>query len=273
MHTDEDGTNLPISLARLKFLAHTGGTRTHARTHTWANRRRAYSTNTGSFSNFEAFNVIFVTHPAISEAVSDEAVAQLNLEVCLLISIWQKDYWKKLKESSTIQSKTALSLWLFRVKYLQCAVMQGNWVFKTLKDADSLRPHCTDNGFTNNSLITIFTLYNDVLWQMVYDHEKSFKRNMLVEMTLLRFRSVLGKWAPDSIAETTLFNVTIEPQKFCIICYVGPSMFMTANSSYVNLYVSFMTPGAHEMSGNAIFTFPGARAHAIDTTLRKKISF
>lgn len=54
-------------------------------------------------------------------------------------------------------------------------------------------------------------------------------------------------------------------------------MFMTANSSssklYVNLYVSFMTPGAHEMSGNAISTFPGARAHAIDTTLRKKISF
>lgn len=49
-------------------------------------------TNTGSFSNFETFNVIFVTHLAISEAVLDEAVAQLNLEVCLLISIWQKDY-------------------------------------------------------------------------------------------------------------------------------------------------------------------------------------
>lgn len=63
--------------------------------------------------------------------------------------------------------------------------------------------------------------------------------------------------------------------KFCIICYVAPSMFMTANSSssklYVNLYVSFMTPGAHEMSGNAISRFPGARAP--DTTLGKKISF
>lgn len=75
---------------------------------------------------------------------------------------------------------------------------------------------------------------------------------MLVAVTLLRFRSALGKWAPDSIAETTLFNVTTVPWKFSIICYVAPSAFMTGNPSssklYVNLYFSFMTHGSHEMS-------------------------
>lgn len=99
---------------------------------------------------------------------------------------------------------------------------------------------------------------------------------MLVEVTLLRFRSALGKWAPDSIAETTLFNVTTVPWKFSIICYVVPSMFMTANPSssklYVNLYVSFMTHGSQEMSGNVISMFPGARARVMDTTLRRKIT-
>lgn len=34
MHTDEDGTDPPVSLARLKLLAHAGGAR--------ANRRRTY---------------------------------------------------------------------------------------------------------------------------------------------------------------------------------------------------------------------------------------
>ena len=99
---------------------------------------------------------------------------------------------------------------------------------------------------------------------------------MLVEVTLLRFRSVLGKWAPDSIAETTLFNVTTVPWKLSIVCYVVPSMFMTANPSssklYVNLYVSFMTHGLHEMSWNVISMFPGARAHVMDITLREKIT-
>lgn len=48
--------------------------------------------------------------------------------------------------------------------------MQGNWIQKTLKDVDFLRPQYTDNSFTNNSLIMIFTLYNDFLWQIAYDH-------------------------------------------------------------------------------------------------------
>lgn len=99
---------------------------------------------------------------------------------------------------------------------------------------------------------------------------------MLVEVTLLRFRSVLGKWAPDSIAETTLFNVTTVPWKFRIICYVVPSMFMTANPSssklYVNLYVSFMTHGSHKMSWNAMSMFLDTRAHAMDTILKEKIT-
>lgn len=45
----------------------------------------------------------------------------------------------------------------------QCAVMQENWIRKTLRDVDFLSPQSTDNGFTNNSLIMIFTLYNDFL--------------------------------------------------------------------------------------------------------------
>lgn len=35
MHTDEDGTALPISLARPKLLANTGGTHTHAYAQTY----------------------------------------------------------------------------------------------------------------------------------------------------------------------------------------------------------------------------------------------
>lgn len=53
-------------------------------------------------------------------------------------------------------------------------------------------------------------------------------------------------------------------ENFCIICYVVPSMFMTANPSssklYVNLYVSFMTHGSHEMPWNVISMFPGRRS-------------
>lgn len=44
-----------------------------------------------------------------------------------------------------------------------CAAMQGNWVLKTLKDVDLLRPQCMRNDFTNNNLIMIFTVYYDVL--------------------------------------------------------------------------------------------------------------
>lgn len=44
-----------------------------------------------------------------------------------------------------------------------CAAMRGNWVLKTLKDVDLLRPQCTRNDFTNNNLIMIFTVYYDVL--------------------------------------------------------------------------------------------------------------
>lgn len=62
MHTDEDGTNLPISLARPELLAHTGGTHMHVHT------------------------------PEQTE------------------------------------------------------VMQGNWIPKTVKDVDFLRPRSTDNG-------------------------------------------------------------------------------------------------------------------------------
>lgn len=38
-------------------------------------------TNAASFSNSKTSNVIFVTHTATSEAVLDEAFAQLNIEV------------------------------------------------------------------------------------------------------------------------------------------------------------------------------------------------
>lgn len=105
---------------------------------------------------------------------------------------------------------------------------------------------------------------------------ESFNHNMLVEVALGRFRSVLGKWAPDSIAETTLFNVKTVPWKFRIICYVVQSMFMTGNPSssklYVNLYVSFMTHGSHEMSWNVISVFPDTGAHVMDTILWEEIT-
>lgn len=121
------------------------------------------------------------------------------------------------------------------------------------------------NAWITASQITVWLWYLDYI---MTSHDKwctitqSFNHNMLVEVTLVRFRSALGKWAPDSIAGTTLFNVTTVPRKFSIICYVVPSMFMTVNLSssklYVNLYVSFMTHGAHEMSGNVISVLPGA---------------
>lgn len=110
-------------------------------------------------------------------------------------------------------------------------------------------------------------------WCTIMD---SFNHAMLVEVTLVRFRSVLRKWAPDSIAETTLFNVTTVPWKFRIICYVELSMFMTVNpfpsKLYVNLCGSFMTHGSHEMSWNVIYVFANARAHVMDTRVRDKIA-
>lgn len=73
-----------------------------------------------------------------------------------------------------------------------------------------------------------------------------------------------------------MFNVTTVPRKFRIICYLEPSMFMTANLSpsklYVNLYVSFMTHGSHEMSWNVICVFANASTHVMDTTVREEIT-
>lgn len=48
--------------------------------------------------------------------------------------------------------------------------MLQNWIPKAPKDVDFLRPQSMDKGFPNNSLIMIFTLYNDFLWQIAYDH-------------------------------------------------------------------------------------------------------
>lgn len=87
-------------------------------------------------------------------------------------AIFDEDYRTKLQESCTIQSKPQQTFTLkgrrstvsldFHSK-MQCAAMRGNWVLKTLKDVDLLRPQCTRNDFTNNNLIMIFTVYYDVL--------------------------------------------------------------------------------------------------------------
>lgn len=142
MHTDEDGTALPISLARPKLLANTGGTHTHmycilyAQTYTWANRRRAYEHCFIFFSKVS--NVIFVTQTAISEAVLDEAFAQLNIEVFTDINMSKRLLKEIARERHhTIETreyiyfwkaKKALCLWLFAAKYsVQLCKGIGSW--------------------------------------------------------------------------------------------------------------------------------------------------
>lgn len=58
MHTDEDGSNLPISLACPKLLVYTGGRKTT------------------SVSNFKMSYNIFVTHMQPLEAILGEAFEQ-----------------------------------------------------------------------------------------------------------------------------------------------------------------------------------------------------
>lgn len=129
------------------------------------------------------------------------------------------------------------------------------------------------------SQITIWEWYLHYI--MTFDDKwtaimQSFNHNMLVEVTLLRFTSAVGKWALDSSAGTTLFNVTTAARIFGIICYVVPSMFMTADPSssklYVKFEVSFMTHEAHGMSGNVISIFPGAKVHIVFRPKTKKLS-
>lgn len=108
----------------------------YAQTYTWANRRRAQEHCFIFFSKMS--NVIFVTHTAISEAVLDEAFAQLNIEVFTDINMSKRLLKEIARERHhTIETteyvyfwkaKKALCLWLFAAKYsVQLCKGIGSW--------------------------------------------------------------------------------------------------------------------------------------------------
>lgn len=133
----------------------------------------------------DVYSYLCYTHIAITEAILDwSSSTELNTGVCLPMS---KSRVKKIiRRNSTrgavtcnlhdrmhLKLKGEQSIVSFRFKEnMHGAVTQkGNRIPNVLKDVEFLRPQRADNSFTNNSLIMIFTLHNDVLWQIAYDHK------------------------------------------------------------------------------------------------------
>lgn len=143
-----------------------------------------HSKNSLIFLFQDVYSYLCYTYITITEAISDwNSSTKLNIGLCLVMS---KSYVRKIIKRNgkrgvvtnnlhdtihlLLKAKQSIVSFDFKEK-CTVAVMQENWIPNMPKDVDFLRPQCTDNGFTNNSLIMIFTLYNDFLWQIAYDHK------------------------------------------------------------------------------------------------------
>lgn len=158
-------------------------------------------------------------------------LSRTSTEVWLLITCMSQHH------KSVIKTKRQLCPWVLAIKH-RVEIRKGIEFGRQWKMVISSDPKTQ----IMTSQITIWVWYlhyimtSDDKWTAIM---QSFNHNVLVEVTLLRFTSALGKWALDSGAETTLFNVTTVGWIFGIICYVVPSMFMTADPSSSKLYVKF----------------------------------
>lgn len=93
MHTDEDGTNLPISLARPMLLAYTRGTHTHMHMHKHTPEQKE---GTQKLLHFPILRCLILSLSLIYSHYRGyfgfSFCTKLNVEVCLLMSVCQKGY-------------------------------------------------------------------------------------------------------------------------------------------------------------------------------------